>query len=168
MTLYSRDSRSIIQMFVSNNANYWRINRAMQFRNLIKKSNFWERHRRSFARRGRWFATSCSRYIEPFIHALSTSTTLLGAARWNTAASFPKWHFAKTNFLASAISDHAARSRNTAGDRDCGTRRCFDITKDPRNFCEIQSTTVKRLQKPSASKPWKRERLRTLCRLYST
>lgn len=92
---------------------------------------------------------------------------VLGAARWNTAASFPKWHFAKTNFLASAISDHAARWRNTAGDRDCGARRCFDITKDSRNFCEIQSTTVKRLQKPSASKPWKRAVVHSLSS-YST
>lgn len=131
----------------------------VQFRNLIKKSNFWERRRRSFTRHGAMIRNnlltlyraiySCSIYIHD----------VLGAARWNTAASFPKWHFAKTNFLASAISDHAARSRNTAGDRDCGARRCFDITKDSlslsRNFCEIQSTTVKRLQKPSASKPWK-------------
>lgn len=43
-----------------------------------------------------------------------------GCAMKNTAPSFPKWHFAETNFLASAISDHAARprSRNTGSDRD--------------------------------------------------
>lgn len=97
---------------------------------------------------------SCSIYIRD----------VLGAARWNTAASFPKWHFAKTNFLASAISDHTACSRNTAGDRDCGAGRCFDVTKDSRNFGEIQSTTVRRLQKPSTSKPPRDQLLHTLCR----
>lgn len=92
-----------------------------------------------------WFITSSMLYIVPFVHALSASTTC-SVLRDETRLPRSEMALCKNEFsgfrnLRSCYALEKHRKR-----RRLWRRRYFDITKDSRNLCEIQSTTLKRLQ----------------------
>lgn len=80
----------------------------------------------------------------------------------------PKWHFAKTNFLASAISDRATRARETLKATKTAAQTLFRHNEGLSQLVRNTKYDGKAVtQKPPASKP-PRERLARSLSFYST